>query len=414
MAGLHAVMGPSSAARICECPASYTHHDPDKEEPSTYATEGTAAHVIHERRLKQPKISGIKYLGEKIPVVERNGTHLIEVTVEMVNAVEQSIEKIKDILNDLRAEGLTPKIYVEQRVDITRWTPLPEQFGTADVIIVAPPKLVVIDYKNGVGVVVPAFENVQGSLYALGAFDKLKDMHIFTDVSIHIHQPNIGAFDHWSLSVEDLLAFGAAIRDKLSVAVSRNPHFGPSDKTCIFCSYKRECKARATAVQNTLAGCFDDVREPADRIDLAEFCDPTRLTSEDLGNAWRKIKMIEGWIADVKKECEHRLFIGDTDGMGLKIVEGRKSYTYKNEKKALKFLMNYMSKKDAFKIEMISVSAARTKLPSAARGVFNRLFVHEVPGKPTVALDSDKRSEHSMHSECFDDVTVVDSEDGLE
>ena len=66
---------------------------------------------------------------------------------------------------------------IEQRLDFSRW--VENGFGTGDCVIVADEALQIIDYKQGVGVLVSAEKNPQMMCYALGAlelFDGLYDI----------------------------------------------------------------------------------------------------------------------------------------------------------------------------------------------------------------------------------------------
>lgn len=411
MAGVHSTFGPSSAARIMQCPASYSLH---MSQTSEHAVLGTAAHDIHEKLLKHPEIPASKYLGQAIIVHE--GEEKFEVTVDqpMLDAVEESVSRVHDIMNSIEANFVEPTLHVEVRVDISDYTPVEEQFGTSDVIIEGGSHLHIVDYKNGVGVVVPAFENAQMALYALGALKQIADPHLVKTISMHVHQPNAKNFDTWTIHIRELRSFGIEIRDALAKALLPNPPFGPDEKACKFCSVKPTCPALAAKVQQIYGGVFDDVSGGTTQSVDIDFITPPDfklLPDSELVQAWKSRKLIEMWSEAVSTECEHRLLNG-TAIEGLKLVEGRSRREWVNDKQAATYLLGSLHKRDVFTVTMISPAEAEKKLPKADREGLKKL-ISKKRGSPTVALESDKREVFKPGADAFADLTLLDADDGL-
>lgn len=411
MAGVHSTFGPSSAHRIRTCPASYSLH---QSQTSSYAVQGTAAHDIHEKLLKHPEIPASHYLGQTIIVHEGEEKFEVEVDQPMLNAVQDSVDKVKDLIASIEAEFIEPKMYVEIRVDISEYTPVPDQLGTSDVIIVAGSTVHVIDYKHGAGVVVQAYDNEQMTLYALGAIKTLK-LEGIEDVFMHIHQPNAENYDTWHNNLLNLQAYGREIKREMARALEPEPPFGPEEKACRFCSVKPVCPALAAKVQQLYIGVFDDMTalDLENKIPLAEIPAPEfkLMSSDDLAAAWRARSLVEMWVEAVKNECEARLLAHEPVA-GLKLVHGRSSRSWKDEKAAANYLLQTLAKRDVYSVSMISPAEAEKKLPKAARAPLADL-VTKKPGNPTVALESDKRAEFKPGHDAFDDYTVLDTSDGL-
>lgn len=411
MAGLHSTFGPSSSKRIMLCPASYTYHD--NSGTSSYAIEGTAAHEVHEQILLHPEVSPRKYIGQIITVQEKDGDHEVEVTKEMLEAVMESIDRIKDITNEIEAFGEEPIAFVEVRVNISFWTPIPNQFGTSDycLLSVQQKHLTVIDYKHGAGVVVYAKENPQLALYGLGQIQELmwgsNHKYDIETVSLIIHQPNANNFDRWDLTYAELLEFGGYIKKQLKEALLDNARFGPSGEACQFCSYKPRCPALAAKVAASYAGHFGNLDVvPVSEIDLSLTLpmQVKEVTDESIGRAWMDRGLIKLWLDSVKTECEARIMQGHKVP-GLKLVVGRNSYDWFDKKHAAKELVKILPKDEVFDVSINSPSVIRKKLPKAVRESVE-LLIRKKAGRPTVTLESDKREEYVMHSEHFSDLDV--------
>lgn len=410
MAGQHSTFGPSSAKRIMLCPASYRLHTP---QTSSYAITGSAAHVVHEDILKYPKVSPTSYIGRVITIKEEDGDYDVEVDMEMLNAVMESTDRIKDIINDIESFGEEALEFVETRVDISFWTPIKDQFGTSDycALAVQAKHLYIIDYKHGAGVVLKAKRNVQLSMYALGMLQKLmwNEGYEIEKITLIIHQPNADNFDRWDVDRMELLEFGGEIRTQLKQALLEDAPFGPSGEACQFCGHKAVCPALAAKVQAAYSGDFDNLDEHITEIDFVTLpvMNTKEVSDESLSLAWQHRKLVEMWLEAVKTECEHRMLHGQKVA-DLKLVKGRNSYSFRNERETLKFLEGHLPKKEILNVSMYSPSVLKKKLPKAVREELEP-YIRKKEGRPTVVHVSDKREEYLPYSEDFENLALQDS-----
>lgn len=384
MSGQHAKFSPSSAHRVVTCPASLRHnqgHSP----PSWFAVEGTIAHYIHALCLDSGAPAR-SFLG-KVPArfMRENEMHDDEWALvpdgwtpdlDFCDAVQRSVDWI------LELAGPGADIKVENRVDISAFTPEGNQFGTCDVgIITAEGRLIICDLKFGRGVRVDAHLNHQLTLYALGFLERYGWMDNFTDVEVCVSQPRIDHFDSWSTTVGELLAFGAKIKEGFALAISDNPPYNPDEHACKFCQYKAECPALYKVVMEM----FDSA--PAEPATL-----PPADTSAILG----KRKLIRDYLDAVEDHAASLLMHGKPVP-GYKLVAGRSARKWAVDENEVANAINRAGFK-AYTESLISPAQA----DKLAKGKFDSIIRKE-EGNPTLAEESDKRAAwENTHADLFD------------
>jgi hypothetical protein len=376
MSGQHARFSPSSAYRVVTCPASLQHNT-NGGPPSWFAVEGTIAHAIHARCLDEGT-KAISYLGRKphqfLADDELNPDEWALVPEgwstdrDFCEAIQQSIDWILDLA------GPDPDILVEQRVDISEYTPVGEQFGTCDVgIITSSDRLIICDLKFGRGIRVDADHNHQLALYALGFIERYGWMENFHEVSVCVSQPRIDHFDEWYTSVPQLKAFGAEIKAGFTAALSDNPPYNPDEHACKFCQYKAECPALYNAVMDMFAD------PPA----------PTTLPADHTSRVLGKRKLIRDYL-DAVEDHAVNLLMHDKPVAGYKLVEGRSSRKWSASDTKVAHAINSAGFK-AYTEVLLSPAAALKLLPKAQQEPLLAM-IEKVPGKPTLTEESDKRS----------------------
>ena len=137
----HALLSPSASKRWIECPPSARLTEFLAETSSVYATEGTIAHRVAEGKLN-------KSLGYTDRLPDCEDAEMDEYTDDYVSFVTEQAAALEN-----------PTVYVEQRVDCSKY--IPECYGTCDALIVSDGVIHIIDLKSGRGIKVDAEENDQ-------------------------------------------------------------------------------------------------------------------------------------------------------------------------------------------------------------------------------------------------------------
>lgn len=164
----HHVFSPSTLERREACPASYKLEEGLPSFDTENAKEGTLKHAAIAELITA-------YVdGKPLPDID---------DVDVKSAFDKFLEILREIPdNDLQ-------IFTERKLSY-KFCGLEVYNGTADVVIVTPEKVIVIDWKFGHREVTEAANNPQGAAYALAAmqeFDrKVADVHFYNPV-IHQH-----------------------------------------------------------------------------------------------------------------------------------------------------------------------------------------------------------------------------------
>lgn len=406
----HSLYSPSSSQRAILCPASVelTKDLPDTN--SFYSAEGTAAHHVGELCLKN-KCNVVRYAGCRVVVSQKGeckfqhqntvlqeGDFVFEVDDEMCVALQDYV----DWCNELSGQH-----FVEVRVDVSNYTPIPDQFGTCDHASVFKRTLTITDLKYGKGVRVDVEDNTQLLLYALGMFDYLDEIYDFEEIVIRVCQPRLDHKDIWVLTRAELIEWGEKIKAGLARSREPNPPFGPCEKACKFCKRAGVCKPLEEHLYNVRAFTFDDI--------TGEFVDLKLLTVDELAHAWHMLPLFEIRKAALVHEITNAMLVDRVEVPGCKIVEARTFRAWKNENDAMYHLAcKGIKREQMFTEKFISPAGAEKLLPPKERESLSSL-VYKAPGGPTVVDAKDKRPVYrgvaaQHHAELFDD---LDADDGL-
>ncbi len=408
----HARLGPSGWDRWSNCPGSPALCDTVPNTTSRYAAQGSVAHEVADRVLREDVASAGALLGE---VFEQEGFS-IEVDDEMVEAVDQYVETVRQQVND----GL---LFPEQAVPIGHLTGETGAAGTSDAIVIAGKRMTVIDLKYGMGVRVNAEGNGQGRMYALGALQKFGSAYEdIEEVEVMIVQPrlpegtsmevlSIGELEEFKDEVE-LAAGLVALADGARGTDEFEEHLVVGEKQCKFCSAAGICPALRKDVGQQLAPLSECSAEDFADLTLPKQASSLSLkpdaSNEQLAEFLRAVPLIEQAITSVRAEVERRLF-DSQEIPGFYLGVGRKG----NRKWSTEVdIENELKKRlgaQAYEKKVISVPTAEKMFKSKPRTWAKiKDLVTQSEGRPSVCAEGDSNAPYvPVSAEDFADLSVT-------
>ena len=381
----HAMLSPSGAPAWTRCLAK-VHYEaglPDK--AGSDAIEGTAAHELRAMCLEAGN-DAAAYVGRLIDV---DGEE-VEVTTEMAQAVQTSL----DVLRNMKGELL-----VEQRLSIEHITGEEGAEGTSDAVVLdfEARRLIVEDYKHGIGVKVDAEDNEQLLMYGAAAYREFSALGDFDEITLRISQPRANNDSEWTIPISTLIEREETIRDKARQILAGDADTlpaTPGDKQCKFCRAKATCPALRNFVLTTVADDFVD----ASRDITQQIAHAAERTFDNtiLGNLLGAVDLIEGFCKAVRAKAESELLSG-RPVPGYKLVEGRRgarSWSNKEEAEAM-FKSMRLKTEEMYDLSLISPTSAEKLHKTGVIGPRQwpklQSLITQSEGKPSVALASDKR-----------------------
>ena len=289
-----------------------------------------------------------------------------------------------------------PYIAFEVRVDFS--DVVPEGFGTCDCVMIGGHVMRITDYKHGKGVPVSAVENSQMRLYALGALRRYNAIFgdTITDVYTAIYQPRISEdveVEH--ITVEDLYQWAEYVKPQAQKAFTGfGAEFMPGD-WCRFCRGKAVCKARADKYS-----AFNDFKDvvPEGRVDSPTAAsDHNVISDEEVASLLTMSAGLKKWVEDLEEYAVSAILSGRKIP-GYKLVAGRSTRTFNDEKKVLSTLTRKLHIKtaDCYKPRELKSPAMLEKM--LGKKPFDEVlgrFVDKPMGKPTLVPENDKREAYS-------------------
>lgn len=345
------IAGGSTADRVINCPASVKEllALPDIDSSSPAAERGTALHEAMEY-----------YLANDVEITELGGMifNRHEIDAELMNeALIPAAEAFAHYEAMCEHEGGL-EFAIEQSVEITDM-PVPEVFGTCDILGRTQRRTVVWDWKFGRGEVSP-INNAQGLFYGAGALCTMPSMFGEGDewpVDIVICQPADAedgkpCYKRWTTTVGDLLDFmdtlEAAIKDAME---SDNPKRSRGSH-CQWAQCKVTCPLHVAPMQR-IASLGEKLAilnsEPETSRDNVIDTVANKTVGEELalqyGHALDLCDAIEPWIRRIREDA-HALLEAGHPVYGFKLVPKRASRTgWTDEKKAANLLRSLKLRK---------------------------------------------------------------------
>lgn len=359
--GAHARNSPSALYRTLNCPPSLVLGEQFQDEESQYAAEGSAGHALAEHLIKKHL-----HLRTKRPVSDYYSDDLMEAVEDYVAFVIEKIEEAK-------RECQTPLFSVEQRVDISEYSP--DCFGTADMVIVTDKVAHVIDLKLGRGVEVSAEENPQLMAYGLGVLEMVDMLYDIEVVRLTIFQPRINNFSTWDITPEALRAWGEEVlKPRSAMALAGAGEF-QAGSWCRFCKARNQCRARA---------------EEFLRLAKMEFRQPALLSDDEIAEVLKVSDELSKWAADVYAYAQDQAVIHGKQWKGYKLVEGRSNRKYSSEEEVVQ-AAQAAGYTDIYKKSLIGVTEMERLMGKKEFARILGKLVYKPQGKITLVPDTDKR-----------------------
>ena len=239
----------------------------------------------------------------------------------------------------------------------------------------ATPRLHVIDFKYGLGVLVDAYQNPQMMLYALGALRIFDCLYDITEVAMTIYQPRRENVSTWTISVDELREWAeTTLRPKADLAFKGEGDYAPGS-WCQFCRAAVKCRARAEA-----------------KLELAkfEFAQPPLLSDVEIGEILTKLDDLTHWANEIVAYAQDAAINHGKQWPGYKLVESRTIRKYSDEEAAAQ-AANAAGYHDIYKKSLISITEMEKLMGKQTfKEVLGGLVIKPA-GKPTLVPASDKR-----------------------
>lgn len=357
----HAVLSPSSSHIWLNCPpaARLAAKFQDKETP--YAAQGTEAHALAEHKLKlalgwdtEDPRPGMEFLDEELE----------ECTDDYVSFIQEKIAKAE-------AEHGKPAVFIEQKVDYSRW--VPDGYGYADCIIVSESEVSVVDLKFGSGVMVDADHNSQFMLYALGTVDLLDFLYDIKSITVTAFQPRMKNISTFSISKTELLDWAdKTLKPTASLAWDGKGDF-KAGAHCRFCKAKACCRKRAEM-----------------NLELAkyDFAPPEELTPLEIAAILGKADELSSWVKDISQFALEKA-LGGEKFEGWKLVEGRSVRKFSDEEKVAEAAIS--AGFEPYERSLLGITAMEKLMGKRKFGELLGDYIEKPMGKPTLVPESDKR-----------------------
>lgn len=357
----HAMLSASGAHRWLNCPPSALLEADQPDQSSAAAEQGTVAHALAEFKLCRALHEAPGFRPDS-PLIDE----------EMERHTDDYVTYVLERLAQARKDCVGARVLVEQRLDFSHV--VPGGFGTGDCVIIAEPRLIVIDFKYGAGVLVEAEGNPQLRLYALGALGAFGDLYDISEIEAVIYQPRRDNITTTELTVAELQAWAdEVVKPQATLAAAGEGEFCPGS-WCQFCKISATCRARAQA-----------------NLKLAqyEFAPPAELTDAEIAQVLAQLPNLKAWAADVEA---HALSLAVNQGKtwpGFKLVEGRSIRKYSDESAVAQAAE--AAGVDVWDRKLKTITALEKQLGKKRFTTLLGGLVVKPDGKPTLVPESDKR-----------------------
>jgi hypothetical protein len=341
------IVGGSTAKRVINCPGSVALVAEMPPQPSSpYAEEGTLLH---------DEISN--FLGDL--------DYRFTCSQELI---EDKLKPALDLLDEIDPDK-TMEYEVETRVGFGDL--LPGVFGSTDLMGRIGNKAVILDWKFGSGVPVPAEENEQLMFYAAAAMRTPEAKWVFdgaTEVELVIIQPP--TIKRWTTTIQRIKEFEQTLVRAVKLAQQPDAPLKNGDH-CRWCAAKPVCPVMTGAVDRAVAIKMD-------KIDV-----------DKIGAYLHNADLLEDWIKDLRSLAEEMMKKGKPV-KGWKMVPKRATRSWVKEEDAKAALLQHLKESEVIETKLVSPAAAEKLLKAQKLKLPDGLTVAISSGN-TIAPESDPR-----------------------
>ena len=248
---------------------------------------------------------------------------------------------------------------------------LPGVFGSTDLMGRIGNKAIILDWKFGSGVPVPAEENEQLMFYAAAAMRTPEAQWVFdgaTEVELVIIQPP--AIKRWTTTIERIKQFEQTLIKAVKIAQQPNAPLKNGDH-CRWCAAKPVCPVMTGAVDRAVAIKMD-------AIDV-----------DKIGAYLHNADLLEDWIKDLRALAEEMMKKGKPVP-GWKMVPKRATRSWVKEEDAKAALLQHLKESEVIETKLVSPAAAEKLLKAQKLKLPDGLTVAISSGN-TIAPESDPR-----------------------
>lgn len=385
----HAKLSPSAAHRWIRCPASVKLSEGVPDNPTIDARKGVLAHSLAELKARKRffPMSARTYNSQRKKL--QASEHYVR---EMEGYTDRYVEVLDEHAMGFPSEPFTT---LEAQVPVGQYTGERKPDGTpstgqADCIQIGGDTLWVTDYKNGSGVPVPAEENPQMMLYALGALSLYAPIYgdSIRQVKLTIVQPALKSVSDWETTRADLELWGEnVIRAAARQALSEAPPPPSAGSWCRFCPVRARCRANA---DYSAALAFQPQTEPS------------LLTDGELGERLTLCRRLKSYVAVLEDYAKGALLTGK-EIPGWKLVAGKSSRAWAGGEDAAFAALKAAGIDEALLYERVPQTPPKLEkaLGSAVYKETVAPLVEKKPGAPSLAEESDVREAWNPPEQAF-------------
>lgn len=350
----HALLSPSASHRWLICPGSVLANKNKPWEQSEHALEGTSAHALLEVAL----VLGVdpeRFVGSVLD----SGHHTI--TEEMAHNTGFALDYVRQYL------ALNPRatLHIEEPVMIGSAIGTTDEtcWGTPDITLDNyPEELVVIDYKNGKGIVVNVKGNTQVKLYTVGrAIARGRRYRRYRQVVIQPRVPGRKPVQEHTFSHKELTAWVERdVKPAVQIALS-NDAPRVAGRHCHYCHADGKCKAQFELVQAAAKEEF--------------MKNPKELTPAEIGRALDILDTVTRIGAKIKEQAVAQAHAGvQIPGYAADWTNQQRRWADEEKANTLLTRLGLSEKRDRYTVELLSPAQAEKVLkerklwPKSKRG----------------------------------------------